>query len=58
MHPHSLTFYTPFYLLFGGEVRLPVDVMFGGQPQEEESGTFQSSETLWCTLPDGSAAQS
>ena len=31
MHPHSLPFYTSFYLLFGREVRLPVDVMFGRQ---------------------------
>ena len=28
---HASTQYTPFYLLFGHEVQLPVDVMFGQQ---------------------------
>ena len=26
---HASTHYTPFYLLFGHEIRVPVDVMFG-----------------------------
>ena len=32
---HASTQYTPFYLLFGHEVRLPVDIMFGRQPDHQ-----------------------
>jgi len=32
---HASTQYTPFCLLFGHEVRLPVDVMFGRQPNHK-----------------------
>jgi len=32
---HTSTQYTPFYLLFGHEVRLPVEVMFGRQPNHQ-----------------------
>ena len=32
---HASTQYTPFYLLSGHEVRLPVDVMFGRQPNHK-----------------------
>lgn len=33
---HASTQYTPHYLLFGHEIRLPVDVMYGRQPHHKE----------------------
>ena len=31
---HSSTRFTPFFLMFGGQAKLPVDLMYGSSPQE------------------------
>jgi hypothetical protein len=40
---HDATKYTPSYLLFGRETRLPIDLISGGVPERKENSTIYAS---------------
>ncbi|MES9902836.1 MAG: reverse transcriptase domain-containing protein [Sedimenticola sp.] len=42
---HSTTKFTPHFLMFGREVQLPIDVMFGGVGERFQSATQYAQET-------------
>ena len=44
---HSVTGYSPYYLLFGRKPRLPVDFILKGQQEIEEDQDYNNYSKMW-----------